>query len=361
MSGRASKILLLVSAATLLSSPPGSLWGQEFLDVIVSDRFFTSPDSFPTLKVRTKSPLIMDTVIYEAEGKPIAFFPGKDVQSNHELALKPLPSANRGLYLFQLVGRRADGGRQGQYPEEPGGGESIKVDDCRWVVEQQHIEYLLPKAACIRIRAGLTDSAYLREVLPWEAQPAGRHQLLWANVTNDPVLAEMVGRPDFQAKVLALSLPVNALSDQRLRTNRFAGDNLPAVALPAALVDLSRMPGGSLFSNVRKKSRISIADDYKLTLRVEESTGQSIVNLRLDCAEADRARLVNRRFEVMIFVDGQFLTEDELAILPFNYRMSTRGLATGQHIATMNVLDSDGVPGTVSVVFEANSKTQVPK
>ncbi len=343
----------------LLCSWQSPLLGQEFLDVIVSNRFFSSPDSFPTLKVRTKNPLFVDAVIYEAEGKTIAFFPGKDARSDHEIALKPLPPANRGLYLFHLLGRRADGGRQGQYPVQPGDGEYLKVDDCRWVSEEQHIEYLLPKAACVRIRAGLADSAYLREVLPWEAQPAGRHRVPWANVTNDTVLAEMIGRPDFQAKVLALSLPVNVVSDQSLRTNRFAGDNLPAVTLPAALADLAQTPG--LFSNVRKKSRISIADDYKLTLRVDESAGQSIVNLRLDCLEADRARLVNRRFEVMIFVDGQFLTEDELAILPFNYRMSTRGLAPGQHIATMNVLDSDGVPGTVSAVFEASSKTQGAK
>ena len=67
----------------------------------------------------------------------------------------------------------------------------------------------------------------------WEAPPAGRHQVPWTNVTNDTVLAEMIGRPDFQAKVLALSLPVNVVSDQSLRTNRFAGDNLPAITLPA--------------------------------------------------------------------------------------------------------------------------------
>jgi hypothetical protein len=359
MTGQSSTWLLVVVVAARLCCWPGALQGQEFLDVVVSNRFFTGPNSYPTLQVRTRSALSVDAVICEAEGKPIAFFAGKDAANHHEIALKSLPPANRGLYLFHLAGRRADGARQGQYPEEPAEGEYLKVDDCRWVSEQQRIEYLLPKAACVRIRAGLADSAYLREVLPWEPQPAGRHQIPWANATNDAVMAEMIGRPDFQAKVLALSLPANVVVDQSLRTNRFAGDNVRAVAVPAALADV--LPAAGLFSNMRKRSRISIADDYKLTLRVEASPGQSIVNLRLDCAEADRARLVNRRFEVMIFVDGQFLTEDELAILPFNYRMSTRGLAPGQHVATLNVLDSDGVPGTVSAVFEAASKTQAAK
>ena len=73
MRERCFSIPLLV--VVLLGSPQASVRGQEFLDIVVSNRFFSGPQSFPTLKVRTKAPLLIDTVIYEAEGKPIAFFP----------------------------------------------------------------------------------------------------------------------------------------------------------------------------------------------------------------------------------------------------------------------------------------------
>ena len=50
----------------------------------------------------------------------------------------------------------------------------------------------------------------------------------------------------------------------------------------------------------------------------------------------------------MLFLDTTFLAEDEHSQLPFSYRMSTRGLAPGRHILTANVIDSDGIVGTVS-------------
>jgi hypothetical protein len=133
------------------------------------------------------------------------------------------------------------------------------------------------------------------------------------------------------------------------------------VTLPTAMADLVRMPWPSLFVDAKAKSRITIANDYRLTIRVAEEAEQPIVNFRVDCAEADRARLLNQRFELMISLDGLFITEDEQAILPFNYRTSTRGLTPGQHLFTINVLDSDGVPGTASTVFTVTSKTRGSK
>src|SRR5690606_6068273 len=125
--------------------------------------------------------------------------------------------------------------------------------------------------------------------------------------------------------------------------------------LPDHYRDRAAMPGGSLYSHVRKRSQIAIADDYRLVLRTEATPLRGVVNLRLDCVEEDRARLLNQRYEVMVFLDGVFLMEDEVALLPFNYRMSTRGLSPGQHLVTMNVLDSQGVPGTASAFIEVPS------
>lgn len=340
----------------ILTLPLSSvLLGQEFLDVVVQDRFFRSPETHPVLTVRTREPRRVDLVIYEAGGRAVGFREGSSLSNQHRILLQGLPPTDRGLYLFQLFARSEDGRRLAEYPERPEGGEYIEVSDCRWVPERQRIEYLLPKAACLRIRAGLADSAYIDEVLPWEAQPAGRHVIPWAKATNSPVVMELIRRPDFQVRVLALSLPVNLISDQRLRSERYAGNTTPDATLPPSYADRSALPGGGLYSSVRKRSQISIADDYSLTLTATPAPGNSVVNLRLDCAESDRVRLLNQRFEVMIFMDGLFLTEDELAILPFNYRMSTRGLSPGQHLVTMNVLDSKGVPGTASTFVQVVS------
>lgn len=325
---------------------------REFLSVTVSDRFFQSPSTNPVVQARLREPLQLDVLVYEAGGRPLAFIEGSTPAVEHQVPLTALPPADRGLYLFHLFTLDAAGKRIDEYPPQPEGGAYIDVADCRWDPATQRIHYFLPRAACVRIRAGLTDSAYVSEVLPWEAQPSGRKSIPWPGATNNPVVREMLGRPDFQTRVLALSLPANLVADERLRTQRFAGNNTPSTPLPDRYSDRKAMPGGTLYSTVRRSSQISIADDYRLSLAAEPAPGRGVVLLRLDCAEADRGRLLNQRFEVMVFLDGVFLMEDETALLPFNYRMSTRGLAPGQHLVTLNVLDSQGVPGTASAFIQ---------
>jgi len=332
---------------------------QEFLSVTVEDRFFNSPESHPVIRVEVRPAMQLDLLVYEAGGRPLMFREGKTAATAHELVLRDLPASDRGLYLFHLFGRSPEGRRLAEYPDKVEGGTYIDVADCRWVSETGRVEYFLPKAACLRIRAGLVDSAYVDEVLPWEAQPAGRKSIPWVGATENPVVREMMGRPDFQIRVLALTLPVNLVADQRLRAGRFAGNTTPSAELPAAYADRMTMPGGSLYSTVRKRSQISIADDYSLTLGSQPAAGRGVVNLRLDCSEADRGRLLNQRFEVMVFIDGVFLMEDETALLPFNYRLATRGLAPGRHLVTMNVLDSQGVPGTASHFIEVAADPSV--
>ncbi len=322
--------------------------GQEFLSVTVDDRFFNSPESHPVIRVQVRPAMALDLIVYEAGARPLVYREGTTVAEQHEIVLKDLPPADRGMYLFHLFGRGSDGRRLVEYPDTVEGGTYLDVVDCRWDAEKQRVEYLLPKAACLRIRAGLVDSAYVDEVLPWEAQPAGRKSIPWVGATDNPVVREMIGRPDFQVRVLALTLPANLVADQRLRTGRFAGNATPSAELPAGYADRAVMAGGTLYSTVRRRSQITIADDYSLTLGSQPAAGRGVVNLRLDCSEADRGRLLNQRFEVMVFIDGVFLMEDETALLPFNYRLSTRGLAPGRHLVTMNVLDAQGVPGTAS-------------
>jgi hypothetical protein len=60
---------------------------------------------------------------------------------------------------------------------------------------------------------------------------------------------------------------------------------------------------------------------------------------------------MNGRFEVMLFLDGVFLMEDEDALLPFTYRTSTRGVTPGRHAVTVNVVDTDGNLGTATSEF----------
>jgi hypothetical protein len=63
----------------------------------------------------------------------------------------------------------------------------------------------------------------------------------------------------------------------------------------------------------------------------------------------ERARLINTRFEVMMFLDTVFLAEEEDGALPYNYRLDTRALPPGPHLLTVNLLSYDQRVGVQTV------------
>jgi hypothetical protein len=323
-----------------------------FVEVTVQDRFFGASLSSPTLNVRTREEVMVDAVVYGADGVVAGHYQAGAPGRRHQLKLEKLPPVSHGLYTFCLAARNASGQRQAIYPSDPGGGEEIKPTDCRLNQEKEVVEYSLPRAAYVRVRAGLREGPYLQPVLAWEAQPAGRHAVSWSKGGAGGLLREMAGHPDLQATVLGLSLPGNVLVDREQQARgAVPASARPEVVLTKELTDLAQMPWPGIFSRAKTRSGILIAEDYRLTLRVETDPAQRLALIRLDCDERDRARLLNQRYEIMLFLDGLFITEDEEALLPFNYRMSTRGIPPGRHLLTVNVLDTGGVPGTVSASF----------
>jgi hypothetical protein len=227
-------------------------------------------------------------------------------------------------------------------------------------LEKKVVEYVLPKAALVRIRAGLKEGPYLEQFLPWTAQPAGRHAIACLKEPDTGLVRQFLRNVEMQATtVLAVSLPVNLLADQEYQPAHSARAPVAdPVALPVHLAQLQQAPWPSVFGAAKSRFGVVMAEDYRLQLEVTEDPRQPVVGLRLNCHPDDRSRLLNKRFEIMLFLDGQFITEDEEALLPFNYRMSTRGIPPGDHLLTINVIDSDGVPGTVSATFSVSGKAR---
>jgi hypothetical protein len=146
-------------------------------------------------------------------------------------------------------------------------------------------------------------------------------------------------------------LPVNILTTEDRSDWRAEGSApTPPPALPAALADLSQPPW-LLPGSEGNIPGFLIADDYSLAIEAPQDAATRTVEIQVDCSPANRARLFNKRFELMLFLDTTFLAEDERSQLPFSYRISTRGLAPGRHILTANVIDADSAVGTVSREF----------
>lgn len=347
--GRYIGMILLLAAMALASAPAVGAAESPFLDVIVVDRFFERSQGGPSLRVRMRDELLVDVLVYDESGRCVFVAPGKQAARKHEIQLGGLPQVDRGVYLFCLAASDGSKKRAGLYPDDPGGGQIVKVDDSVIDARQNQIRYLLPRSSFVRIRAGVKDGPYLDPILPWQPQASGRHALPWDGTVQGGIFKDLHRHPDAQVIVSAVSLPQNILIDTGATTVP-SGDVpvSPEVTLPEHLEGLATPPWPSLLQNLGADGGMPVAADYRLTLDAELKAAEQLATIRIDCHPDDRAALLNQRFEIMVFGDALFITEDERGILPFTYEMTTRGITPGLHQWTVNIIDSKGRLGTAS-------------
>ena len=356
MTGALNKVWLaglILGAAGIAVSRGAALspGGDFFRDVVVENRFF-SPPSVPILRVRTAQACRLNVLVYDSDNRVVALESPANLGTEWKLALEKLPPLSDGLYLFCLVAGDESAKRLAVYPADPGGGETIKVAEAQLDREHRTINYILPHAARVRSRVGFKDGPYLQPLLSWQAQPAGRHSIPWDGKCQNGIFQNLYENPVAQVIVTAVSLPANILVAENTAEKPGSQHRAAeAVSVPSGLADLTSPPWSK-----RKFMQVSSAGmwmgkDYRVLLAIHVNAEDQTVTLGVNCHPDDRERLLNRRFELTMFLDGVYISEDEVGLLPFNHRMATRGITPGKHALTVNVVDSDGNVGAASEEF----------
>lgn len=220
------------------------------------------------------------------------------------------------------------------------------------------IEYVLPKACMIRIRAGLRDSMLARTLMDWQPRTAGRHTEIWDGLDKSGTV-NLLRHPALDLNLTCYTLPANTIlvkggNDLSDETEKSRKKNLIRNEIwdtqnkylhyrhnPLTCHESSfavSFPGVKRF------------DDRKIPIL----TGTTAVRVVLD--ERDAKSLINSRFEVMFYIDGIFLFEMEEGTNPFTFNWNTIGLSKGYHILTVNVMSYDDHIGTVSTKVKIENK-----
>ena len=84
------------------------------------------------------------------------------------------------------------------------------------------------------------------------------------------------------------------------------------------------------------------------------------VPVRVMIDEKDAARLGANPYEVMVYLDTQFLYEEEQALTPSTYYADVSNLNPGHHLLTVNVLTYDDHVGTQTVKFKVLNDANEP-
>jgi hypothetical protein len=202
-------------------------------------------------------------------------------------------------------------------------------------------EYVLPNACMVQMRAILKNRMLVRTVIPWQPQAAGRHTLRVPE-KDQSGLIQLVGNDDIEIWLTCYTLPDNVIimsgaSVRPLPTDaKFApGDDDPWMR-KGRCVYYQQDP------RWRHDPRFSIMCLDRGKPQAEDTPAilaGSKIRVTLD--DRDRPWMVDKKFEVILYVDGVYFFDIEDATTPFTYEWDTSLLSKGAHVLTVNVAGYD--------------------
>lgn len=240
-----------------------------------------------------------------------------------------------GVYYVAVGGIR-EGNSRVWDPTRATGGETCTPSGMALDPNRRVLRFELSEPCWIRVRVGAEDGLLFGTPVAWTAFGAGAHEIPIPGGLPDP-WGSVWHQPGLRARIDAITLPANALIVA-------APDAEPPCLLGEALV----------VDPPDARSLALRADPPVVCAIVGEADGASegsrvvgdVAHLRVDARNAnERAFFEESRFEVVVYLDGQFLMEDEDSVLPFNYRLDVSRFSAGEHSFLVNVVSDLGPIG----------------
>ncbi len=272
-------------------------------------------------------------------------------------------------YSFVIEAATADGATAIYDPTSFSGGETVPVEV---LYRSGHITYHLAKDARVRVRIGVNEGPLLRTLLDWAPRRAGPHAETWDGQDDSNVLN--VKEMPFIVTIDAFALPQHSLFTRGSGTDLIAyhtksrgksalnrvqkaerkrhmapdQEQHGHAALPRTVDRVPRFQvsvndsGGAENTpqSLKADSSPTVSGDIALTVNLEEITG---------------VLLANQRYEVLVFVDQEFLIEDEQGYHPYTFPLDTRELSNGPHVVTFNVATLTDQVGSGSIIIHVQN------
>ena len=228
------------------------------------------------------------------------------------------------------------------------GGEELQPREFVFDRQTGAMRWVMPKAGFARLRIGLEGFPHLRTLLDWEPLEAGEHTLQWDGLDASGLIRSSE-HPNLSIKLSAFALPDNTMivhgSSQTTDHGRRTMDSTyHPLARPDATYFHARHPRAVChdvafrveFPAARRRS----AEGYPVV--------SGVVPVRVSVDAPDVARVVNQRFEMVLYEDLTLLFEEEESLSPFTFLWDTTKLPMGRHLLTVNLLTYDDHYGVLT-------------
>jgi hypothetical protein len=294
--------------------------------------------------------------IYDRLGEQVQSFDMPDLESGRHSITWDGRGTNGKLaigdvFLYVIKTETKDGGKAIYNKAGQSGG--IKVKSLEYTLDREtgKIEYVLPGACMIRIRAGLKDSVFGHSLFDWKPSTAGRHSFIW-NGRDESGMMNLLRHHDLDLRLACYTLPGNTIIATG-QTVPFESDRNPGRTMSKERQRIWATKGKYL--HYQHDPRICHQPRFKVLFptgtRAEAGDVpivSGIVPIRIELDPRDEQHLINTRFEIMLFVNGVFIYEIEEGSSPFTFNWDTKSFAKGPHIVTVNLAGYDDHIGIVS-------------
>ena len=252
-------------------------------------------------------------------------------------------------YRYTIVAEDVSGVTEHDYSDFTGI-EQYKIDDVQWDSKNKKLSYQLKKPSRVFIRVGLKNHGPLMaSLVNWVPRTSGKQMEVWDGMDASRVL-DLSKHPELLIDAQAYTLPKNTMIIGPVQQLHSTSNNY-----------LSSYPWGkeSRKPKYQRKRRIVAPyqqdpqqrGDYLIDIKLPDDlpmtkkglpiiSGKVPILLTADPVHSQLA--LNKRSEPVIYVDGQFVFENEVGYLPMTWKIDVSTMNEGEHYITVNLRGYEG-------------------
>lgn len=229
------------------------------------------------------------------------------------------------------------------------GGEMVPVESIAYDTDTRTLKFQTAKPGMVLIRAGIKDGMLLKTVVNVEPFPAGSHEVTWDGWDESHTI-ELRSHPRLSFAGEAWGLPTNAVMLSSRLDNITSEYRRPSTERRVA----GDIPNGrNIHYYYERVGGRDVSIEFTRLDSPADITQPSSGprDFRVAIAPKDLPFINTQRYEVVFFLNGSMLYENETAYSPFTWRWDPSLLPAGKHVLTAVISTFSGYFGSASLII----------
>jgi hypothetical protein len=250
-------------------------------------------------------------------------------------------------YHFTLVATASDGTTQEHDLTDLTGGDNAMIEGIT-LVDGRSIKYALTAWSRVNLRVGMRDGGpLLGSLVNWQVRAPGENTETWNGMDASGVM-NIAQSAALELTGMSFPLPQNSVI---VGDPRSGGGVIKDMPWGQTTRVRKQTPAKRMYAHSQQSydERGDFVVDLISGGKAAKSSAPILIEgltpLSIGVGERDRRRLSTQRYELVYFIDGQFIGENEIGFLPATWNVDAGRLTPGEHYLTVNVRGYDGTFG----------------